>query len=54
MRTRRPSHPRPDARAYVNPHDAGLDIGSEEIWVCVPKDRDLQPVRSCGTFTLDL
>jgi hypothetical protein len=38
----------------VNPHAAGLDIGSEEIWACVPEDRDDQPVRSFGTFTPDL
>jgi transposase len=31
-----------------------LDIGSEEIWACVPEDRDVQPVRPFGTFTPDL
>jgi transposase len=46
--------PRPDARPCVNPHAAGLDIGSEEIWACVPEDRDTLPVRSFGTFTPDL
>src|SRR5882724_13161927 len=35
-------------------HAAGLDIGSEEMWSCVPEDRDPQPVRSFGTFTPDL
>jgi transposase len=54
MRIRRPRPPRPDARPCVNPHAAGLDIGSEEIWACVPEDRDPQPVRSFGTFTPDL
>ena len=54
MRIRRPRQPRPAARPYVNPHAAGLDIGSEEIWACVPEDRDPQPVRSFGTFTPDL
>jgi transposase len=54
MRIRRPRHPRPAARPCVNPHAAGLDIGSEEIWACVPEDRDPQPVRSFGTFTPDL
>lgn len=34
----------------VNPHAAGLDIGSAEIWACVPADRDAQPVRAFGTF----
>ena len=54
MRTRRPRPPRPDALPSVNPHAAGLDIGSEEIWACVPDDRDAQPVRAFGTFTPDL
>src|SRR5687768_7753345 len=54
MRIRRPRHPRPAARPCVHPHAAGLDIGSEEIWACVPEDRDDQPVRSFGTFTPDL
>jgi len=38
----------------VNPNAAGLDIGSEEIWGCVPEDRHEQPVRKFGTFTPDL
>jgi hypothetical protein len=38
----------------VNPYAARVDIGSEEIWACVPEDRDPQPVRSFGTFTPDL
>jgi transposase len=46
--------PRSDARPCVNPHAAGLDIGTEEIWACVPEDRDTLPVRSFGTFTPDL
>jgi transposase len=54
MRIRRPRHPRPDTRPCVNPHAAGLDIGSEEIWACVPEDRDPQPMRSFKTFTPDL
>ena len=54
MRIRRPRQPRSAARPCVNPHAAGLDIGSEEIWACVPEDRDPQPVRSFGTFTPDL
>jgi hypothetical protein len=36
------------------PAAAGLDIGAEEIWACVPADRDAQPVRVFGTFTPDL
>lgn len=37
-----------------NAHAAGLDIGSAEIWACVPADRDPEPVRRFGTFTPDL
>ena len=43
-----------DDRACVHPHAAGLDIGSEEIVVAVPPDRDPQPVRAFPTFTVDL
>lgn len=38
----------------VHPDAAGLDIGSSEIWACVPADRDAQAVRSFGTYTPDL
>jgi transposase len=38
----------------MNPHAAGVDLGSREHWVAVPADRDPQPVRSFGTFTADL
>jgi transposase len=51
MRTRHPNPPRPASLPSINPHAAGLDIGSEEIWACVPEDRDAQPVRPVGTFT---
>ena len=40
--------------ACVHPNAAGLDIGSEEIVVAVPPDRDPQPVRVFQTFTADL
>jgi len=43
-----------DALPLVNPHAAGLDIGSEEIWACVPADRAAEPVRKFGTYTPDL
>jgi len=32
----------------------GIDIGSKEHWVAVPKDRDEQPIRKFGCFTADL
>jgi transposase len=54
MRRRHPKHAHPDALPGVNPNAAGLDIGSEEIWACVPDDRDPQPVRLFGTVTPDL
>jgi transposase len=54
MRTCHPRHPHTDSRTCINPHAAGLDIGSEEIWACVPDDRDAEPVRPFGTLTPDL
>ncbi|HZC00123.1 MAG TPA: transposase, partial [Gammaproteobacteria bacterium] len=54
MRTRSPKPPRPAVLPCINPHAAGLDIGREEMWACVPEDRDAQPVRPFGTFTPDL
>jgi transposase len=39
---------------YVHPNAAGLDIGVDEIYVCVPADRDPHPVRAFATFTADL
>jgi transposase len=38
----------------VNPDAAGIDAGSEEHWVAVPKDRCEQPIRRFSTFTEDL
>lgn len=38
----------------VHMHAAGLDIGSAEIWACVPAERDRGSVRKFGTFTPDL
>jgi transposase len=54
MRIRRPRHLGLESSPYVNPNAAGLDIGSDEIWACVPEDRDAESVRSFGTFTADL
>ncbi|RRR72112.1 MAG: hypothetical protein EI684_10595, partial [Candidatus Viridilinea halotolerans] len=52
------NHPHPtdgaSAWSLVHPDAAGLDIGAERIWACVPADRDPTPVRSFGTFTPDL
>ena len=38
----------------MRPHAAGMDIGAEEIFVAVPDDHDLEPVRCFSTFTSDL
>ena len=43
-----------DDLAEVHPNAAGLDLSVDEIWVCVPSDRDAEPVRMFGTFTPDL
>jgi transposase len=54
MRTRHPKRPRTASHPGVNPHAAGVDLGSEEMWACVPDDRDVQPVRPFGTFPPEL
>lgn len=46
--------PKLEALKQINFNAAGIDIGSAEIWVCVPEDRDPQPVRRFETFTADL
>jgi transposase len=38
----------------VHPNAAGIDVGSESHWVCVPEDRDAQSVREFASFTADL
>lgn len=38
----------------VEPNAAGVDIGATKIFVAVPPDRDVDPVRSFNTFTADL
>jgi transposase len=43
-----------DVLSQINPHAAGLDIGSTEIYACVPAERDEHSVRVFGTFTRDL
>src|SRR5437867_4084456 len=52
------NHTRPkrqlDDLTCVHPNAAGLDIGSAEIVVALPPDRNPQPVRVFATFTPDL
>ena len=38
----------------LHPDAAGIDIGSNEIFVAVPAERDPESVRSFSTFTRDL
>lgn len=52
MSRRTPSE-RPELE-LLNLNAAGLDIGAEEIYACVPRDRDASPVRKFGTYTVDL
>lgn len=43
-----------DSLKQLNLNAAGLDIGSEEIWACVPEDRAEEAVRVFPSFTPDL
>jgi transposase len=38
----------------INPNAAGIDVASEEMWVCVPADRAEVHIRKFGAFTCDL
>jgi transposase len=44
----------PDVLQMINPNTAGIDVASEEMWVCVPADRAEPNVRRFGAFTADL
>ena len=39
---------------FIEPDAAGIDIGATEIYVAVPEQRDIRPVRKFRTFTEDL
>jgi transposase len=43
-----------DGLSKVNPHAAGVDIGAEEIVVCVAPSETTQLVRGFGNYTVDL
>jgi hypothetical protein len=43
-----------DEMPIVHPNASGVDMGSKEVWVCVPSDRDAEAVRCFATFTPDL
>ena len=38
----------------INPNAAGIDVGSEQMFVSVPADRDSEPVRVFSSYTEDL
>lgn len=40
--------------SQVNPNAAGVDIGAEEIVVCVAGDENMQIVKAFGNYTVDL
>lgn len=42
------------ALEQINLNAAGIDIGANEHWVCVPNDRDAKNVQRFGCFTADL
>jgi transposase len=49
--------PKPDPNVLqrvAHPDAAGVDVGAEEMVVAVPRDRDVNFVRTFGTFTSDL
>lgn len=50
---KRKQEPR-QALSVVYPDSAGIDVGSREHFVCVPADRDAQPIRPFAAFTEDL
>ena len=43
-----------DVLEQIQPNAAGIDIGAEEIYVCVPAGRDEERVQVFSTFTSDL
>lgn len=53
MSRRRTPKQRPEFE-LLNLNAAGLDIGAEEIYACVPRDRDPSPIRRFETYTVDL
>jgi transposase len=46
--------PLPENMPLIHPHAAGIDVGAEEHWVCVPADRDAQPIQKFSAFTCDV
>ena len=44
----------PEHMPILHPHAAGIDVGAEEHWVCVPAGREAQPVQKFSAFPCDL
>ena len=44
----------PENMPIIHPHAAGIDVGAEEHWVCVPPARDAQPIQKLSAFPWDL
>jgi hypothetical protein len=44
----------PEDMPIIHAHAAGIDVGAEEHWVCVPADRDAQPIQKFSAFPCDL
>src|SRR5512133_1218196 len=43
-----------EGMSRIHPHAAGVDIGAEEIVVCVAPNETTQLVRGFGNYTVDL
>ena len=41
----------PAVLEMLNPNTAGIDVSSEDLWVCVPANRAAQNVRKFGAYT---
>ena len=57
MGNRRPQKREKDVPNHfqqLNPHAAGIDVGSQSHFVAVPEDADEKPVREFSCFTGDL
>lgn len=46
--------PTPEHRPMLHPHAAGIDVGAAAHWVCVPADRDAQPVQQLSACPCDV
>src|SRR6266702_3475447 len=48
--TGKKTKPTPEGMPLGHPHAAGIDVGADEHWVCVPADRDVQPIQQLSAF----